>query len=220
MFTDMEMQEFRQRTRISDRHLETWSEAKKITSLRDIRRIIDLRVMPMQYLEQLLRNVTLAGAPNIHPYAEASIETVRMDPVSLLVPQTFIERAKYQGFLEGFQNIFKGFCVTRGVAKCTALIVFGETADGELAIAHYLPPIIEDHGRLHLIDGMHRNFLVMTIGTTLETIVIRGVSVPFPCTPQGWSAVKVVSEKPPKEERFFNLKPGLFRDLKWVGIDG
>ncbi len=220
MFTDVGMYEFRQRTMIPDNQLEAWTDAKKVTSLRNIRRIIDLRVMPMFYLEQLLRNVTLAGDSSVYPYRHATIETVRMDPASLLVPQTFIERKKYQGFLEGFQNIFKGFCVTRGVAKCTALIVFGETIDGTLAIAHYLPPIIEDHGRLQLIDGMHRNFLVMTVGTTLETIVVRGVTGQFPCTPQGWAAVKVVDEKPPKGERFFNLTPNLFRDLKRVGIDG
>lgn len=221
MFNNLEMEDFRRRTGISDRYLFTSGlSAEKVVSLRDMPQILDLRVMPMPYLERLLAHVTLAGDPNIRPYESATVETVRMDPANLLVPQTFIERKKYQGFLEGFQNVFRGFCVTKGVAKCTALIVLGKTADGVLAIAHYIPPIIEDHGRLCLIDGMHRNFLVMTVGTTLETIVLRGVSARFPCTPQDWSAVHVVDTKPPKEERFFDLMPDLFRDLKGVGIDG
>lgn len=222
MFNDLQMNEFRERTGLltDDRLLSNWNMAGMVTSLRNLRRILSIQVMPMGYLRGLLEHVTLVGAPNVRPYANVTIETMRMDPASLLVPQTFIERKKYQGFLEGFSNIFQGFCVTKGVAKCTALIVLGERDDGTVAVAHYIPPIVEDHGRLCLIDGMHRNFLVMTIGTTLETIVLRGVSSPYPCTPQDWSLVQVVDEKPPKEKRFFNLEPSLFRDLKWVGIDG
>jgi hypothetical protein len=176
--------------------------------------------MPIDYLTQLLKSVTLAGDVNARPYATAEISTMRMDPSQLRIPQTFIERSKYQAFLENFSGVFGKFCVTKGVAKCTALIALGRSTDGSRAIAHYLPPMVEVHDRLCLIDGMHRNYLVMTVGTTLETILIEGITSPYPCTPQGWSSVKVVSEKPPKHERFFNLQPNLFRDLKWVGIDG
>ena len=107
------------------------------------------------------------------------------------------------------------------MAKSTAAIVLGRTAADEPCIAHYLSPIVEEHGgRLILMDGVHRNFLVRCVGTTIESIVIRQIGEPFPCDVRSWDEVRVVEEKPPKDQRFFNLRPELFRDVKHIGIDG
>jgi len=179
--------------------------------------------MPLDYLKQLLASVYLEGSPMERPYEKCTITTSRMDPINVAIGQTFIERPKYQAFLENFQESFLDFCVTKGIAKCTALIALGETEDGLLAVAHYLPPIIEKNSVNHelcLLDGMHRNFLVKTVGTTLESIIIEGVQTEFPCELHTWESVSVVQEKPPREKRFFNLKSHLFRDLKAIGIDG
>ena len=37
--------------------------------------------------------------------------------------------------------------------------------------------------------------------------------LPFPADLQSWKTIQLVDAKPPREERFFNLKPELFRDL-------
>jgi hypothetical protein len=195
-------------------------EVTHIVSLRQIARVTELSVMPMGYLECLLRHVVLTGHPDIQPYKDARVCTGRLDPRRILVPQTFIQRDKYQSFIESFDRVFEGFAVTRGVAKCTALIVRGVTQDGTDAIAHYLPPIVEAGKETVLLDGMHRNFLVMKIGTTMEAIFLENVGAPFPCSPQSWDKVSVVAMKPPREQRFFDLQPHLFRDLTYVGIDG
>ncbi len=197
-----------------------WDKVRLVVSLRELIRVREIRVMPMEYLKQILSSVTLAGDSNIRPYEGAIITTARIDPSILLVGQTFVERKKYQSLIEMFSTFFDGFCTTKGVAKCTALIVYGELVDGTLALAHYLPPIVEQGERKILLDGMHRNFLVMRVGTTLETIIVSGVKVPFPCTPQMWEKVVVVEEKPPREKRYFDLHPDLFRQLERVGIDG
>lgn len=70
------------------------------------------------------------------------------------------------------------------------------------------------------LDGTHRCFLIKSIGTTIETVVIRGVTAPFPCDPQPWSRVRQVDAKPPRPERFVDLRPEFFRDVKHIGIDG
>jgi hypothetical protein len=211
--------DFTARTGISQSDLfRGWSPANQIVSLREIE-VDDLRVMPMDYLRQVLDSVTLSGSET-HPYRGCAVETGRLDPTRLKLAQTFVERPKYQAMLESFSSLFKKFCVTKGVAKCTALIASGRGPDGRHAIAHYLPPIVEDHGANYLLDGVHRNFLVMSVGTTLEAIFIEGVKSPYPCTPQSWDKVVVVAAKPPKDQRYFNLDPKLFRDLEGVGIDG
>lgn len=175
--------------------------------------------MPMDYLRQILESVTLLGS-DVRPYKGCNIETGRLDPTRLKLAQTFVERLKYQAMLESFSALFKKFCVTKGVAKCTALIACGRTSGGVRAIAHYIPPLVEVHNTNLLLDGVHRNFLVMAVGTTLEAIFVEGVNADYPCTPQPWSEVSVVEAKPPKDKRYFNLKPELFRNLEGVGIDG
>ncbi len=60
----------------------------------------------------------------------------------------------------------------------------------------------------------------MRTGTTIEVIKVSDVKVPFPCDFGRWRDVRMVAEKPKKSERFHNLMPALFRDLKFIGIDG
>lgn len=220
MFTIIPFSDFQERTGIKKAGLTHNGDVEQIISLRQMVTIKNVQVMPFNYLARLLKNAILQGTEE-RPYKNCEITTARMDPNSLQIGQTFVQRDKYREFLEDFQDVFKNFCVTKGVAKCTALITFGETKEGIPSIAHYLPPIVEENnGELCLLDGIHRNFLVKMVGTTLETIIIRKVKHPFPCELQTWSSVKIVDEKPPKEKRFFNLRPELFRDLKIIGING
>ena len=58
------------------------------------------------------------------------------------------------------------------------------------------------------------------MGGTIPVIAVEGIREPFPCALHSWQDISAVDEKPPKGERFFDLKPELFRDLKHVGIDG
>ncbi|MEK7464377.1 MAG: hypothetical protein AAB617_01215 [Patescibacteria group bacterium] len=221
MFESIPLDEFVGRTGAQPRFAST---AQKIVSLRDIRpgTITTVQVMPRRYLESMIRSITLEGDENRRPYANCEIKLARKDPYELEIGQTFVERMKYQSLLETFEVLFdEDFCVTRGVAKCNALIIFGKTQDGEDAIAHYIPPIIESSNNVQfLLDGIHRNFLVMRIGTTIESIVLKGVDTPLPCETRNWSTIRVVDEKPLKHERFYDLKPELFRNLKRSGIDG
>ncbi|MFH1047415.1 MAG: hypothetical protein V1738_03875 [Patescibacteria group bacterium] len=222
MFNPLQLDEFTERTGIARDDLTgIWNRAERIVSLRDLTQVLNVQAMPKTYLQRLLNSITLAGDPSLHPYAGCRIQTLRLDPRSLLVGQTFIERPKYNSLIERFPDLFANFCLTKGFAKLTAQIVLGRLANGETAIAHYLPPIVEQHdARTLLMDGMHRNFILLAAGTTVEAIKIHDVLIPFPCRPQRWDAVCAVDRKPPKEERFFDLEPDLFRDIKSVGIDG
>jgi len=176
--------------------------------------------MPESYLEKLIFNTTLTGSDQ-KVYKDCLIKRARIDPNNIRLGQTFVERHKYEKMIENLSDAFKGFCVNSGFAKCTPYIILGETKSGDIAIAHYVPPIVEEHGQgLLLLDGVHRNFLIRAVGTTIESIIIKRIAIPFPCDVHSWRHVKVVDAKPPKNDRFLNLKPELFRDLQWVGIDG
>jgi len=225
VFIPIDFGDFEKRTGIrkKDFPVSGWEKAERIFALRDIAKVLDIRAMPREYLLRLLLSVTLVGDGKTRVYEDSTIELLRADPNGLLIGQTFLLRNKYRGILESFPRIFEGFCEIRGVAKLPARLVLGETTEGELVIAHYIPAILEGNDISHkliLLDGIHRNFLVKSVGTTLEAIVVHGVSVPFPARPMEWESISVVDEKPPKEERFFDLKPELFRDLKSIGIDG
>lgn len=203
----------------------SWHNVKKIVSLREINHIAEVAAMPLDYLERLIKNVGLEGDPDFKPYKKSPIKLARIDPWNTKVGQTFVERKKYQSLLENFSNIFQGFCITRGAAKCNAYIVLGYTAEeapacGPLVVAHYLPPIIEVNKDMVMLDGTHRGFLIKNVGTTSEAIIIENVETPFPCIPQDWSCVNVVDAKPPREVRYKELNTKFFRDLKMVGIDG
>lgn len=222
MFKRIELGDFAKHSKISlTKYLGEWKNAEAIVSLRDITEILSMQAMPVEYLESLLYNVGLTSDPDRKPYKGCTISFMRLDPRSVKVGQTFIEREKYCNFLESFSNLFNGFCVSRGVAKCTAYIILGKTRDNMLCIAHYLPSIIEVHDNVNvLLDGVHRNYLVMNIGTTQEAIFVNGVKEQFPCALQTWDRVSVVTQKPPLNERYFDLKEHLFRDVKFLGIDG
>jgi len=218
----VKIEDFRNRTGISRGDLfRSWQNSAAVVGLRELAVIDQVLVMPKDYLAAMLRGVPLLGKPDIFPYKNAVFTSLRMDPRGVLVAQTFVERKKCLNLLETFNGKLTGFLLTNGVAKCTAFIAHGLTKDGVAAVAHYVPPLVELQGDRHiLLDGTHRDYLVMTIGTTIEAIVISGVSQQFPCTPVPWSEVRPVDEKPPKAERNRDLMPELFRDLKHVGIDG
>jgi len=98
----------------------------------------------------------------------------------------------------------------------------GKSREGVISLAHYVPPIVEKHdSELVLMDGIHRNFIVRRSGTTIESIFIDNVRVPFPCKALPWKEITIAEQKPEKQEdRFFNLRQELFRNLNFVGIDG
>lgn len=192
-----------------------------VIALRDIAAVESVQAMTYDYLTRLLSNVTLAGDQSVRPYAGCDVQLLRVDPDGLLLPQTFVERPKYRRIVENISDKLEDFCQTRGIAKRTASVIIGRDADGHRCLAHYLPPLIEENGRgLQLLDGTHRCFLARAVGTTIESIVIRGVQAPFPCTPQRWHDLQKVDQKPPLEQRYPGLNPGLFRDVKCIGIDG
>jgi len=221
VFQPITIEDFQERSGItSSQHTALWGNAEKVVSLRDIEEIHNAQAMPTEYLEFLISNITLVDN-HLKPYRDCAVEAVGVDPTVLMIGQRFVEWHKIRSFLLDFPDIFNKFQVARGIVNRNALVVLGLASDGTHAIAHYLPPIVEENdGQQILLDGIHRNFLVNKIGDTLQAIRILNVKMPFPGSPQPWSAIKMVNEKPPKDERFFDLRPELFRDLKIVGIDG
>lgn len=222
-FEPISMADFRARTGV-DLHLGVQPEV--VVSLRDVvpGSISHIQVMSKTYLSKLLSGITLQGDESHHPYADCDIELVSMDPNNLAVGQTFIQRGKILNMVEHFEDLFDGdFCVSRGVAGNSALIVQGQNQSGQQVMAHYVPPIVEvNNGTLFLLDGIHRNYLARSVGTNIQTVVVKGVMTPLPCGMGHWSDLRhrVMDEKPPEAERFIDLRPELYRNLKSTGIDG
>lgn len=221
-FEPITLATFRDRTGIASGDLlPSWHEVGTVVALRDLVSVEHVQSMTVDYLSRLVRNVTLAGDDSVRPYQDCEVRLLRIDPDAVRSPQTFVERSKYQRIVEDVSDLLGGFCQARGIAKRTASVIIGRNAEGQRCLAHYLPPLVEEsQGRMRLLDGTHRCFLVRAVGTTIESVLIRGVTVPFPCEPQNWRDVRKVDAKPPLEERFAGLNPALFRNVKHIGIDG
>jgi hypothetical protein len=223
MFQAIPMAEFRRRTHLNgDELTHAWGSVDKVVSLRDLASISAIQIMPKQYLHNLLNNVVLAGGNKERVYEGCKIHIISLSPKAAEIGQTFVERSKYVSILENVGNLVADFATASGALKLGAFIALGRTAEGDQAIAHYLPPIAEMNGGSlwKWLDGIHRGYLHVNTGSEIPTIAIEGVKAPFPCDTHGWDMVRPVDAKPPRDERFFNLKPDLFRDLHYVGIDG
>lgn len=222
MFIPLDFSLFEERTGIRKKEFsQGWDEANVVVSLRDLEKIVRIELMPHEYLRRLLESVPLTGDPECKPYKGRKFRQVRSDPNRLRIGQNFVENKKLLAFRNEFHGKFSEFCASTGYAKRTPFLILGKTTKNDLALAHYLPPIVESRTRGDcLLDGVHRNDLARVVGTTVESIVIFHPEPDFPCNVHGWDEVMAVDEKPPKNERFDDLKPHLFRDLKAVGIDG
>lgn len=221
MHEQLSIETFRARTGIGMECLgPLFGDVSAVVSLRDMKTVQQVLVMPRPFLKRLLSAVVLMGDRKVHPYAGCKFSRVRMDPRMLLVGQTFIENRKILE-LGKFESKFEGHDVPFGISKKGSYVVFGRTTEGIPAIALYIPPIVEwTGGYHHLLDGVHRCFHTKTSGTTIEVLKIHHVHTPLPYEAAKWRDVREVDEKPPKHERFHQLQPDLFRDLKYVGIDG
>lgn len=195
------------------------------------------RVVPLRYLQ----NITDAPVPMSHkmllklishiktldkqsPFEKFTIELSKLDPKQLKIGQKFVYRENYQSLLENLSGLFGRFAIPCGVADLGAYFIFGKDMDGLSAMACYTPPIIELHkSDLVIMDGIHRSYITKQLGSTISAIIVRGVSIPFPCGLHSWDDIQVISltNKPKNiNERYFALRKELFRDLKYFGIDG
>jgi len=198
-------------------------EVSRIVPMRDIRRIISLVPIQFEVLTHLVKKIkTLDGR---YPFLNSEVKLIKTDPNHLKVGQKYIFREKYQNLMEEMPSIFDPFAITSGgLANVGAYFVFGLNGGNGLSMACYLPPIIELHGDKFLVmDGIHRNFIFKQADSCPLSIHISNIDLPFPCSPHNWSETKIIclSAKPEKiEDRYFDLQPELFRDLKYLGIDG
>lgn len=224
MMQPIQFEEFLSRTEINVSSLNflNHKQVKQVISLKDMRKIATLAVMPKEYIWKLLSSITLVGSPKIRVYTDSRVSLMRFDPAQLLLGQKYIYRNKYIALFENFNNLFKDFFVTNGISKLVPHIVLGEDKNGEFSMAHYITPIVERHNsELILMDGIHRNFIVKRAGTTIESIFLDNVRVPFPCNAKSWDETELTDHKPERQEdRFFDLRPELFRNLEAVGVDG
>lgn len=215
---NLKQEEFKQRLRLPD-----IDGISKIISLRDLKVVQSLIPIDSELVLYLLRQIkTLDGQM---PFRNIRIQMVRVDPRHLKVGQRFEYRENYQKLLERVPDIFRRFMVTAGgLGDLGAYFVFGFNGDDLYSMACYLPPIVEKQtGDLVIMDGIHRNYIAKQAGLAVNAIFVEGVGLPFPCGIRDWSEVTVIplADKPKDlKDRYFDLNKGLFRDLKYLGVDG
>lgn len=188
---------------------------------RDLICVSNITFMTEKVLEGLIRNIPLRNEQEkVFPYANSEIRVFGREPKGLDLGQTFVSKRKILDIMENLQRgLFEGFVT--GFSKMPPVIIYGEDRERRKAIAFYLPPFVEIHGDYAvLIDGIHRNSICHSAGTTMNSIHISKIGAPLPFDPIPWKQVKFVDEKPPIEERYVNLRKEYFRDLTAIGIDG
>ncbi|MBI2036884.1 MAG: hypothetical protein HYT14_00810 [Candidatus Liptonbacteria bacterium] len=225
---EIEKREFLKRMDVSESdfvrelHLPDFRAVRRIVPLRFLRSIESLIPLTHEMLFALVSKMRTQGGQ--HPFRNARLQICRIDPNHVKIGQRFAYRENYQMLLEEVPGLFGKFAIASGLNDLGAYFAFGADEDGLPALACYLPPLVEQHGGdLVVMDGIHRNFLTKQLGATINTILITGVAVPFPCGIRPWSELRVIGlcDKPKDiRERYFDLDQLLFRDLKFLGIDG
>ena len=195
---------------------------KRVVPLRHLKAVDSILPITRDMLFGLVSRIATVSGEK--PFLDSQLQLCKMDPNHLKIGQRFVYRENYQSLLEELPDLFGKFVVGTGLNDLGAYFVFGEDLDGLPALACYIPPLIEQHGpELIIMDGIHRAFIVKQTGAAINAIIIRNVSVPFPCGMHPWSDIRVIglADKPKDiNERYFELKKELFRDLKYLGIDG
>lgn len=195
----------------------------QILPLKNIKKILSLIPISQEMLLNLIWRIkTLDGGK---PFLAPKIKMIKMDPRHLKIGQKFVYRENYQKILEEVPDIFNRFLISGGgLSDLGAYFIFGLDENNSYSLACYAPPIVEQHEfNLVIMDGIHRNYIAKQAGLTLNVILIENVDLPFPCAIKDWSEIKIISlsDKPKNiKERYFELQQGLFRDLKYLGIDG
>jgi hypothetical protein len=199
------------------------NEVTKIIPLRELHKIESIVPIGSDLLLYLIRRIrTLDGQM---PFTNSTIRQVVVNPNQPKIGQKYVYRENYQQLLENISGIFNPLLGEwGGLGNLGAYFVFGYNSDNKYSMACYIPPIIEVHKSKPLImDGIHRNYIARQTGLTINALIVKNVSIPFPCSPKNWNEIQVISlsNKPKNlEDRYFELQKGLFRDLKYLGIDG
>lgn len=199
------------------------NEVTKIIPLKELHKIESIVPIGSDLLLYLIKRIrTLDGQM---PFINSTIRQVVVNPNQPKIGQKYVYRENYQQLLENISGIFNPLLGEwGGLGNLGAYFVFGYNGDNKYSMACYIPPIIEIHKSKPLImDGIHRNYIARQTGLTINALIVKNVSVPFPCSPKNWREIQVIpqNEKPKNlEDRYFELQKGLFRDLKYLGIDG
>lgn len=173
-------------------------------------------------LARIFRAVPLRADPDARPYERSRPRVLAVRPRELKFGQKFVQKDKLE--LGGetpdrLAGLFSGLAV-RSARPPLALI--GRDKSGSEAAALLMPPILERHGNdLVLLDGVHRAYSAHLRGERLVCVVLDRVSGPPPFATGSLRRIKPLAVKPEEEkDRYYGLKPELFRDLDAVGIDG
>jgi len=200
-------------------------DMKQIVPLRDMKEVQSIVPIDSEMLSYLIRRIrTLDGRM---PFQNSEISQVMTNTRQLKIGQKYVYRENYQALLEhGVSDLFKNFFGEwAGLGNLWAYFIFGLDRENKYSMACYIPPIIEVHGSRSLImDGIHRNYIARQSGlSTINALLVENIEVPFPCSVKNWKEIQVIplAEKPKQlEDRYFDLNKYLFRDLKYLGIDG
>lgn len=202
--------------------LPSMASVRHIVPLRYLKHIESAIPLKTKTLFKLLRKIPTQGGH--YPFANAEFHPCKIDPRTLKVGQKFVYREIYQSLLEELPAIFSEFAIAFGFCDLGAHFFFGTDFDGTESMAFYIPPLIEQHGTdIVIMDGIHRDYVASRFAPTNAAVLIKNIGMPFPCGMRPWSDIQVISlsQKPQDiNERYFDLNKNLFRDLKFLGIDG
>jgi len=83
---------------------------------------------------------------------------------------------------------------------------------------HITPPVVEKtkNGSLVVIDGAHRVYNARSRGEEyMKLIIVENSEIPLPCSPvKNWDRISVELDKKPRQVRYRNFQPSLFRSIR------
>ncbi len=224
---EIEKREFFKRLHCSEEEF----ERQLLPEVKQVRHVVPLRMLThiesivpikLSMLKRITSKITTIDGQ--HPFEHVVPVLRKIDPRELRIGQKYVYRENYQDLLENLSGLFDSFAIHGSITNLEPHFAFGFDRDQVPSLAFYLPPIIEQHGNEFVImDGIHRDYVVKQLGGTIDAIILRNPSVAFPCGMRPWSDIRVIgiADKPERiKDRYFELNENLFRNLKYLGIDG
>jgi hypothetical protein len=152
--------------------------------------------LPWEELEQEVRQVGLWEQPNVHPYADATIELREfafheVRPTSLYVISANLARQRE------LTEALKSFAIDPLALK--GKVILKDATGGAVGL---IPPIVEEtpEDGKYILDGLHRTYSGKMIGRlTFWGIYITGIIPEYPAAarPNNWEDIKVWDSTPP-----------------------
>ena len=145
----------------------------QVVPLPDLSETIKIILMEEHYLELLIKC--------IDDYKRCKFSLCDINPLDLRTTRKFAQKDKFMSVVENHVKPFSKLTTHYGIRKTPPCLIIGKDKfNGQISLAHYLPPIIERHSnpasgitKFLIADGFYRSLANLKVGVEMQAIIVE-----------------------------------------------